>query len=255
MPPSATLAVTVHRRPASRGVGIVLPGFLDDSGSGSVAALAGAVLAAGLTAVTFDPRGTGRSPGTPADCAPTVQLADLRALLDRFAGDGRTVLVGHCYGALLAGLAAADDPRVTDVVALMPTRCFIWPDDYDPRRDTWALRGELHLSRRWCADIAVPHEVVADALDHDLPAALGRLRPRILFVAGERDRLIPTGAVERLYDECGSPAKTLRLLPVQHDFRDDPAQVALVHDTVRDWLVSARASAPDILHARDVERR
>lgn len=215
-------------------VGIISPGFLDGQDDAAVDALACDLQRDGVTAVTYDPRGR----MNPSELGPTTQLADLSALLDRHAV-ARTVLIGHCYGGLLAMLTAAVDPRVTDVVALMPSRCFIWPQDYDHRRDTWQRHGE-HRFHRHGRDVAVPYSVVEDALRHDLPAAVTRLRQRILFVAGERDELIGVDPVRNLFDACGSSDKELAVLPVQHDYRDRPAEIARVGRTVLAWLRRGR---------------
>jgi pimeloyl-ACP methyl ester carboxylesterase len=231
------LSMTVHAAPVPLGAAVLLPGFLDGRHDPALTGLSQALQAAGITAVTFDPRGTWSSPGDPADVAPTRQLADLGRLLDRHAAE-RTILIGHCYGALLAALAAAADPRVTDVVALMPTRCFIWPEDYDPAKDTWRDDGE-RLFVRTGQRITVPYSAVRDALGYDLPATLAGLRQRILFVAGERDELIGVEPVRRLHAECGSPGKRLAVLPVQHDFRELPAEIELVSRTILDWLGQA----------------
>lgn len=230
--------MTVRTAPSARGVGVVLPGFLDGRHDPATDALARRLHGAGFTAVSFDPRGTWSSPGHPGDVAPTVQLDDLSRLLDRCPAE-RIVLAGHCYGALLAALAAAGDPRVTDIVALMPTRCFIWPEAYDAQRDTWRGPGERIFLRERDGELRkfrVPHSVVDDALGHDLPAALAGLGQRILFVAGEHDELIGIGPVRRLHDECGSPDKELAVLPVQHDYRDRPEQIEIVNRCVLDWV-------------------
>jgi len=235
LPATPGLATTVWDHPDATGRAVLLPGFLDGRDDPAVAALGAALHVARLSAIAADPRGAGIGAGTPADLGPTTQLADIAALVPPA---GRTVLIGHCYGALLACLAAAIDPRITDVVALMPSRCFIWPDDYEPTRDTWRTAGE-HTFQRGDRRISVPYSVVQDALRHDLPAAVATLRQRILFVAGERDELIGVAPVRRLHTECGSPRKHLAVLDVQHDFRDLPAEIETVVGTVLRWLSSA----------------
>ncbi len=232
------LVVTVRSVHAPRGSAVVVPGFLDGATAPGTEAVARALATSGYTALTFDPRGSGPGSGAAGELGPTTQLADIAGLLDLVPSD-RVALVGHCYGALLATLAAAIDPRVTDVVALMPTRCFIWPEDYDRRKDTWRGDGERRFVRGG-GEVVVPYSVVEDALAHDLPAALRTLRQRILFVAGDRDEVIPVHAVRRLHDECGSPEREMIVLPVQHDYRDHPDQIEIVNRAVLDWLTAGR---------------
>lgn len=217
---------------------LLLPGFLDTAADSALQALACRLVDEGMSVVAADPRGTWSSSSPPADLAPTVQLANLAAQIDTHPA-GRVVLAGHCYGAYLAMLAAARDDRVTDVVAVMPARCFIWPDDYAAARDTWRVAGSkifLRAANGEQRTFAVPYSVVEDAVSHDLPAALADLRQRILFVAGEYDELIGVAPVAQLYAECGSADKTLAVLPVQHDYREIPNQIELVNRCVVDWL-------------------
>ena len=119
---------------------LVLPGFLDPAGDTALHALAECLVSAGMTVVADDPRGTWSSPGHTRRSRSDRPAGRHHAQIDARPA-GRVVLVGHCYGAYLAMLAAARDDRVTDVVAIMPTRCFIWPDDYTPARDTWRAAG------------------------------------------------------------------------------------------------------------------
>lgn len=239
------LATSVHRAARPFAVAVLLPGFLDSRLGPGTASLAQALAAAGVTALTVDPRGSGESDGTPEHLAPRHQLAELGLLLDeigRVETVERVVLAGHCYGGLLAMLGAARDPRVTDVVALMPTRYFIWPEDYDERRDTWRQAGARafvreDVDRGTRREYRVPYSVVADARSHDWPAAVAGLRQRILFVAGELDAGVPTASVRELYRRCGSRCKHLAVLPgVQHDYRDHPDQIEAVSSAVLHWL-------------------
>jgi pimeloyl-ACP methyl ester carboxylesterase len=234
------LAVTVYRHPHPSGLGLLLPGLLDGRRSPGIDALARALPEIGLTGVAFDPRGVDDSAGDVADYTPSVQLKDIDALLGEHAIGSRTVLIGHCYGAFLAGIAADLHPWITDVVALMPTRFFIWPEDYDIRKDTWRLTGERKLSGRAGNTLALPHSAVEDALRFDLPSALRNLRQRVLFVAGTEDELIPLPTVVQLHEECGSPRKELTVLPVQHDFADLPNQIEMVKRAVLEWLGPSR---------------
>lgn len=236
--------ITVVGKPAhdSTTLAVLVPGFLDSGSGPGASSLAAALRRSGRTALSFDPRGTWRSPGQPAQIAPSVQLRDVVSVIGMVPPHERVVLIGHSLGAYLACLAAADDQRVTDVVAIMPPRCFVWPRDYDEERDTWRRAGERRFvvatpgsTIRW--QFRVPHSVVADAVTHDLPATLAELRrPRILFVAGEHDQVIPVDAVLRLYEQCGSEDKSKVVLPVEHDYRDHPEQLRMVNQAVVDWL-------------------
>jgi pimeloyl-ACP methyl ester carboxylesterase len=238
---SSSPAITVmkYASPGSDTLAVVVPGFLD-SGSGiGTSTLGKAIQASGRTAITFDPRGTWRSPGPIADLAPSVQVQCTLDVVNSQRSHRRVALVGHSLGAYVACLAAAQDERVTDIVAIMPPRCFVWSGDYDASRDTWQGIRRFAVPygpASW--QFRVPRSVVDDALAHDLPAALSGLdgRVRILFVAGTEDEVIPAPAVRRLFEECGTPHKQMCVLPVGHDYRDRPDHRKLVNDAVLKWL-------------------
>jgi dienelactone hydrolase len=201
---------------------ILLPGFLDGPDLPSTQALRTDLTEAGFHTRTLA-AWTGRDP---AGYLTSAHLADVHGALD--GADGRVVLVGFCYGAHLAVLAA--DDRVTDVVVLMPTRQFLWPERYHAARDTWGTTKDFD-------DAALPRSVLDDALRFDADLARKRLTQRVLFLGGDRDEVIRPDLVRALHDECGSPDKTLRILPgVQHDYRDHPDQIAQVDAAVLEWL-------------------
>ena len=85
----------------------------------------------GVTSLRIDVAGVGESrdaPGRPANLiySPGL-LQDISAAVDVLAACGhrRIALAGVCSGAFMALLAARDDPRVTDVVAVNPQR-LVW---------------------------------------------------------------------------------------------------------------------------------
>lgn len=104
---------------AGGGTPVVLHhGFIADAavnwvGPGVVAALA----AAGRPVVALDARGHGRSgkPQDPASYGEAVMARDLRALLDRL-GEPQVDLVGYSMGAVVALIAATQDPRIRRLV-------------------------------------------------------------------------------------------------------------------------------------------
>ncbi len=223
---------------------MLLPGFLDSKDYACSVALAHSLPTIGITAVRFDPRGTWDSIGRPVDCTTTQQMHDVMAILDSLPhGDpDRRILIGFCYGAYVAALSAASDNRITEVVAIMPTRSFIWTEDYDESKDTWRVDGE----RRYVRDlpgsagsvmVRVPYSVVADARNYLAVDVWDKVHQPILFVAGEDDDLITPEGVRRLRDKCSSQRKELAVLPgVHHDYRYDEKQVAKVNRTVLGWL-------------------
>ncbi|MDN5852254.1 MAG: alpha/beta hydrolase [Actinomycetia bacterium] len=221
------------------GVGaVVVPAFLDSKASPWVVAQATALAADGIPAWTFDPRGTWSSTGTAADLGPSVQVADLLTLVATLPYE-HVVLVGHCYGGHLALLAAVHDERIRAVAAIAPTRCFLWDRPYAAAMDTWpTVKGRPFLRKEAneLREFWVPSSVVDDACRFDLVDTLRRLDRDVLFVAGDRDTVVDAGSVQTLHHACASPSSTFVQLPVGHDYRDSPAELRLVSDTVTKWV-------------------
>ena len=87
--------------------------------------------AAGLTSLRIDVAGLGESrdePGRPPNLIYSdLLIADIKAAVDVFAARGfaRIALVGVCSGAYMALAAVAQDPRITDVIAVNTQR-LVW---------------------------------------------------------------------------------------------------------------------------------
>ena len=250
LPPPRPLVGEVRTAASEAGAALIVPGFLDGSANPAHHELATTLPGAGWTSIAFDPRGSVTRPDEPFSAGPTEHLADIAVLLRKHAPD-RRALIGHSYGAWLALLHAAIDPRVTHVVAVMPTRCFLWAEDYDRAEDRWSANRERVFSSplpgsEVLGGVRVPYAVVEDALHYDLPAALATLTKPVLFIAGADDAVVPPAAVERLYDECAarSEDKTFVVLPgVRHDYRDNAAMTEQVTATIVDWLVERGSGA------------
>lgn len=236
--------MAVHEASDPQGVAVLLPGFLDSKDYTSSVALAHKLPTIGITAVRFDPRGTWQSGGCPADCTTTQQIHDVTAILDSSSRSDpdRRILIGYCYGAYVAALSATSDERVTEVVAIMPTRSFIWTEDYDESKDTWRVDGERCYTRDLPASagsvtVRVPYSVVEDAKSYRRADPWENLHQPILFIAGKDDGLITPDGVQALHDKCCSQHKELAVLPgVHHDYRYDEKQIATVDRTVLEWL-------------------
>lgn len=222
------------------GLAIVLPGFLDSADYDASVYLAEKLVEYKFTTVRLDLRGSWRNGATLEDYRTSVHVEDVRRLVAS-ATHPRVVVAGYCYGASVAAVAASLDTRITDVVALMPTRYFVRADDGEVEPGDWRdavdhdfVRHDPHTHAR--TTLRVPYTAVEDAQQHDLGEALSRLSCRILFVAGQRDGIAVPDHVRQLHDGCSSPDKRLAVLGVEHDYRETQSEIDLVNDTVAEWL-------------------
>lgn len=228
--------------------------------------LAEQLAARGVSSLSFDFRGHGRSDGprgawTLAELAADAGCA-VGALLERHPGP--VAIFGNSLGAMVAILAATGDRRVGAVVASnCPARIgsFLLTA---PRRaalcagrllgpapglrvsiDHFYDYGRLIDDPAWLE--AIRHDPrIADArrltlptyrelLSWDGPAAVRRLRTPILVLQGAADRLQPPRQSELLFAAANEP-KALELLPTGHlPHLEDPCGVC---DVVTRWIAS-----------------
>ena len=139
-------------------------------------------------------RGYGRSGGAPSEAG---LREDVRAAVRRARAlfPGRAVaLYGHSLGATAALCVAAEDgpdggPSVSAVVADAPfTSVSDMMAEFYPAWSPY-LRVRPWMRNRW-----------------DARAAAGRLRCRALFLAGERDSLVPPRMARELHDAATQAA-------------------------------------------------
>jgi dienelactone hydrolase len=152
--------------------------------------------------------------GSAADAAEVGrEVARLRQGLDRLAehpdvDESRLAVVGHDFGAMLAVLAAAEDPRVTALALIAPTPR--WADWFLP---FWRIDEDriTYLAAMRPLD---PVEVI------------GRVAPRpMLLQFGRRDFFIPLMAGLELRRAAGGEgAADLQAYDAEHDLHDPAAR-------------------------------
>lgn len=153
----------------------------------------------GLAVCRFDFRGCGDSGGVLADTTIGQRVDDLRAVVAAMRRypelDGRVALLGSSMGALVSLFAASRDTQVRAVAA-------------------WATPADLE-------DLAVsPDEVRGYGLGDPCIAEVRAGRclhaptavPRVLFLHGGSDDVVPVGHAERLYAASPEP-KGLHVFP------------------------------------------
>jgi pimeloyl-ACP methyl ester carboxylesterase len=210
------LSVLVDNAEGSDTAAIVLPGFFEPKERPRYATLATALREAGISAIRFDPSGTGCSAGDVEDYTQTQYLSDVTSVVDVFAEQFNSVFsIGVCWGGLTALLHAASDSRVNGVVGLMPPRTFIWPSIFDAERaERWRNAGahEFRYPATIYESISVPYRTVEDAVRYDLAEQATRLRVPTLIVAAEKDDVIPASSVVQVYGLLPEP-KELQIIP------------------------------------------
>jgi alpha-beta hydrolase superfamily lysophospholipase len=242
--------------PARSAVVIACSGYLGLKGL-QPARFSRALVPHGYACLCFDYRGFGFSDGQRGRVIPHEQIADIRAAVDYLGSRDETaacppVLLGWGLGGALAIAEAADDPRVTAVIALnaiadgyRTTRALhddaSWDRltarlDHDRRErvrhgrsalipafDVLPLQGATldYVERELYKDSGFGFPVTCEASEHLLRFSVEhlvrRVSPRPLFLAhGTENDLYSVEEARRLFELAGEPRELHLLEGVGH---------------------------------------
>jgi len=140
---------------------------------------------------------------------------------------GPIILLGHSSGAVASLHAAAQS---VDIAAVIADGAFISPEAMmrgvanvvanDPHASIWRKVGvRLATSRTLQVAVVLPMYALRTGHSLELDSASARsaivglgARP-VLFIAGERDSVVPSENARRMYDAAQSPFKRLLIIP------------------------------------------
>ena len=192
---------------ARRGLVVYLHGFGDDRRE--AVGLARRYGPLGFDVLAYDSRAHGRSGGTVCTYG-VLEKEDLARALDREL-EGPVALIGGSLGAAVALEAAADDARISLVVAIAPfsdLRCLA-----ADRAPCFVTRGELEDALRFAE-----REGGFRVDDASPLAAAPRIRCPVLLLHGASDTLTPPGHSERIFERLSGPRRLV--LEPGHDHHD-----------------------------------
>jgi uncharacterized protein len=164
--------------------------------------------AAGFNVLTFDYRGFGRSEGRPSLQGVVQDLRSAIAQARRQSAGKRLVLLGQSLGGATAIRAAAQEQQAgaQDIAALIADSPFA---SYRGIAQDAAGSGPLG----WLAPLAA--KALPDESQDPL-AAIAEVRCPVLFIHGDRDRVIPVAHSLRLHAAANQPKSLLRIDDGQH---------------------------------------
>lgn len=236
------IAVTIHEPEKSSGVlAILCPGYLDSKDYTHLTELSKTLSERGYAVARFDPLGTWESEGTMDDYTMANYLEAITAVKDFMRKDGgykTIVLGGHSRGGRMSIIYAATHPDISSVIAIMPSvgRDKTKNDDKNAQvmRSTRDLPDNKNQKRRY----EVPLAITLDGLQYNALTHIAQVKAPILFIAGEKDTIVPVEEVRGIYDKATSP-KELRIIPaIGHDYRHSLEEVLLVNREIVNWLDS-----------------
>ena len=233
------LAVVINTpEPTTGRLAVLCPGFLDSKDYAGLVGLAEALCSRGYTVVRFDPTGTWDSDGDIADYSTTQYLIDIRAVIEFMLTHGlhnHILLGGHSRGAGVSLSYAATDPRISAVLAIMPSSGRPLSDERRQRWQTsgvWTNHRDLPTDPMMTRVFHVPYTFQLDRDRYDVAQAVQSLHIPILFVAGELDTLVLPEYVQALFDQANEPKRFLLIPGIGHDYRKSDEEVKAVTDKI-----------------------
>jgi uncharacterized protein len=218
---------------------VICPGYLDTKDYNHLIFLADKLSEAGYDAVRFDPTGTWESEGDIKDYTLTQQLADFRNVIEYMNSrkNYSFILVGgHSRGGLAAMLYAAQDSRVSEILAIMSPYALVRTVNTE-KISKWKEQGY----RKSVRDIPnsseekefdVPYSDVEDGLTYDVFETLAKSHIPLVLVAGELDNVVPLADVKRIYEKANEPKKLVVLEGIDHGYRRKKSEIELVNKRI-----------------------
>ncbi len=235
--PSLHGIVTLPDRPGPRPTVIICHGFKGFMEWGFFPHAAELLALRGLTAIRFNFRGSGMTPGDPlvtdteAFSRATFggDLDDLSRIVGA-AGESiaagrvdrrRLGLLGHSRGGGAALLAAAAGEPISVLATWAAVSTFDRTSEAE--KEVWRRQGELPIVNARTGQtvplgVEVLEDLEANAERYDLLAAARRRTAPWLIVHGELDPTVPFAEAERLRAAASPPVELVRLAGSDHTF-------------------------------------
>ena len=225
------IAAVIHRPEATTtGLAILCPGYLDTKDYKHLVGHAEALCSQGYTVVRFDPTGTWESEGDISDYTTTQYLADVKSVLEHMLHDGEyehILLGGHSRGGQVSLLYAANDPRISTVLAIMPASRPVTGE----RRHVWEEAGASVGTRELPDDPAasrefhVPFTHVLDRDQYDTYEEVKKINAHTIYIVGELDILSPPEDVQKVFDCTNEPKEFIVAMGIDHEYRHRPKEI------------------------------
>jgi hypothetical protein len=218
---------------------VLCPGYLDSKDYKHLVGLAETLSQKGYIAVRFDPTGTWESQGDISDYTTTQCLEDVKNVIEHMLKQNnyKHILIGgHSRGGQISILYAARDPRISLVLAIMPSS---YRTMVGLRYEEWKEKGisisyrELPEDKEKQKEFRVPFSHVEDSRNkYNVVEEVKLVKAQTLFIAGELDKTVAPAHVKEIFDQANEPKKFIIIPGIGHDYRHNGNQVALVNDVV-----------------------
>lgn len=237
--PKENIAAVVHYpREKTDKLAILCHGYLDSKDYDHLKTLAEDLAKGGYTAVRFDPIGTWESDGNISDYTTTEYLKNVKEVLEYMLKQSsfKHILIGgHSRGGKVSILYAAQDPRISEVLGIMPSsvhrvRNFI-SSSRRLLRYSLSFRDSPKVKNQK-KEFRVPFSHFEDLKKYDVLKDVKNIKVPLVLIAGEFDKLVPPETVRRIFDEANEPKKFILIPGIGHDYRHNPSEIRAVNDQI-----------------------
>lgn len=217
---------------------ILCSGYLDSKDYKGLSGFAETLSKHGYTTVRFDATGIWESDGVISEYNTTQYLEDVKNVLEymiRRTNYKYILLGGHSRGGQVAILYAARDPRISLVVAIMPSSRRATKDQ---RYTDWMKTGfsiskrDLPGDENQTKTFRVPISYYEDTTRYDVIKDVKRVRGPIILIAGELDSSCAPESIKEIFDNANDPKKFVIIPGIGHDYRYNSNEVKLVDEEV-----------------------
>ena len=230
-------AVIHHPGMKTDKLAILCPGYLDTKDYASFITLANRLATYGYTVVRFDPTGTWDSEGDIAEYNNTQYLNDIKSVIEHMLSLQKythILLGGHSRGGMMSILYSARDPRITSVVAIMPSsgRTMTSKRIEDWKQNGFSISHRDIPDKKETKEFKVPYSHVEDREKYDVVGDVKNIHVPILFLAGELDDLVLPEDVKEIFNQANEPKKSIVIDGIGHDYRHDYSQIDKVNSAI-----------------------
>lgn len=229
-------AIIHHPENDSDKLAILCPGYLDTKDYPHLASLSHDLCNNGFISLRFDPTGTWESEGEIEDYNISQYLLDIESILNHMNLQKRykTILLGgHSRGGQVSVLYAAEDPRITHVLGIMPSHYPIKPEKVEKWKTAGIKTSHLDIpGSHYSRTFDVPFSYVVDRDQYNTLSAIQKIKAPIFLIAGENDRISTPKEVYELYSHAKDLKGFVELPDMAHNYRLNNDDIRRINKTI-----------------------
>ncbi len=219
---------------------LILPGRLDTKDYPHMRSHVECLAKRGYFALSFDPPGTWKSPGSIQLYTMTNYLKAINELIEYF-GNKPTFIMGHSRGGSMAILAGINNPHVISFASVMSTYSYRpeihggYPDEQWKKDGYKIHKRDIPGKTNEFVEFKLPYAFLEDQIQYDMFTSLRESKKPKLFILGQHDKTVPPNIVEIAYNAASDP-KVLGTINSDHNYRINNGLIEEVNGIIGRFL-------------------